>query len=180
VEGVDIFFVISGFVMALTAGTARVTPRQFAARRLARIVPAYWLYTVVCALMITQMPSVMAGWGYSDELLVKSLAFVPAANPIVGGYFPVLTVGWTLNFEMVFYLVVALSLFAQTSQRWLWIAGAIVALQLAAGLGLVNPSYHDSVMLEFLMGLVAAHLWRSGMLRGPAWRFVVLAVIGMA
>src|SRR5262249_22521759 len=85
-EGVDIFFVISGLVMGLTASGA-IPPREFAARRLARIVPAYWFYTLVAALMIMQAPAVMEGWGYSDELLVKSLLFVPAPNPAVGDSF---------------------------------------------------------------------------------------------
>src|SRR6185295_9740401 len=51
-KGVDIFFVISGLVMGLSASAPDLTPRVFAVKRLARIVPAYWFYTVVVALMI--------------------------------------------------------------------------------------------------------------------------------
>jgi exopolysaccharide production protein ExoZ len=170
--GVDIFFVISGLVMGLTASAPDTRPRDFAARRLARIVPAYWFYTLVAALLITQAPAVMWNWGYSDELLVKSMLFVPVQNDAVGGLYPVLTVGWTLNLEMLFYLIVAAALFVRGPLRWLWIATAMMAVQLVS-------SYHDTIIYEFLMGIVAAHLWKAGVLRGPSWQFIGLAIVAI-
>lgn len=179
-KGVDIFFVISGLVMGLSASAPDITPRMFAAKRLARIVPAYWFYTVLIALMITQAPTIMLNWGYSHELFVKSLLFLPAPHPTGIGLFPIITVGWTLNFEMVFYVIVAAALFARGPQRWLWIACGIVVLQLLlVPLGLVNPCYRDSVLYEFLMGIVAANLWRAGALRGPSWLFAGLAILAI-
>ena len=179
-KGVDIFFVISGFVMGLSASAPDITPRVFAAKRLARIVPAYWFYTVVVALMVTLAPTMMVNWGYSDESLVKSLLFVPSAYPTGLGWFPLLTVGWTLNFEMVFYLIVAVALFAGGPRRWLWIASGIFVWQLLlAPLGLVNAIYHDSIVDEFLLGIAVALLWQAGALRGPSWRFVVLAIVAI-
>lgn len=176
-KGVDIFFVISGLVMGLSASDPELTPREFAVKRIARIVPAYWFYTFVVALLITQVPAWMPRWIYSDELLARSLLFLPPG----GGGFPVLTVGWTLEMEMVFYLIVAASLFVRGPQRWLWIAAGIVGWQLLlVPIGLVYAGYHDSMFYEFLMGIVAAHLWRAGALSGPSWRFVVLAVVGVA
>jgi len=122
---------------------------------------------------------VMWNWNYSHELLIKSLLFLPARNP-TGGLFPVNTVGWTLNFEMVFYVIVAASLFARGPQRWLWITSGIVLLQLLlVPLGLVNPCYRDPLLYEFLMGIAAAHLWRAGALRGPSWVFAGLAILAI-
>src|ERR1043166_4813887 len=97
--GVDIFFVISGLVMGLSVSDPVITPRVFIARRLGRIVPAYWLYTLVVALLILEVPEMMPGWGASPAFLVKSLLFVPAINPGGGGFYPVNTVGWTLRSE---------------------------------------------------------------------------------
>ncbi len=175
-KGVDIFFVISGLVMGLSASAPDITPRVFAAKRLARIVPAYWFYTVLIALMITQAPTIMVGWSYSHELLVRSLFFL---QPGIGRY-PILTVGWTLNFEMVFYVIVAAALFARGPRRWLWITCGVVVLQLLlVPLGLVHPGYSDSLLYEFLMGIVAAHLWRAGALRGPSWLFAGLAILAI-
>lgn len=178
--GVDVFFVISGFVMGLAANDPAITPRRFLAKRLGRIVPAYWLTTGVVALLITRLPEMMLHQGYSPELLVKSLLFVPAQNPGGAGLVPINTVGWSLNVEMAFYAIVALSLFAQRPQRWLWIVCGVVVLQkLLSPLGVVSSFYGDPILYEFLMGIAAARLWQAGALRGPGWLFGGLAVLAI-
>lgn len=176
--GVDVFFVVSGLVMGLSASDPRTTPGAFLAKRLARIVPAYWLFTVVVAALIVEAPRVMARQGYSPEFLLKSLLFVPAQNPSGLGMFPVNTVGWTLEFEMVFYVIVAASLFAKLPQRWLWIVMGLVVLQRQLiPLGAVGTFYSQPILYEFLLGIVAAHLWRSGALRDPGFLFACPAVL---
>jgi len=91
-SGVDVFFVVSGLVMGLSACDPEMTPRRFAIKRIARIVPAYWVVTLVVAVLIVCAPAVMVDQGYSPELLVKSLLFVPAQNPDGLGFLPVNTV----------------------------------------------------------------------------------------
>jgi len=178
--GVDVFFVVSGLVMGLSTSDSAITPRGFMAKRLGRIVPAYWLYTLVVALLITRVPDMMVNQGYSPEFLVSSLLFVPAQNPSGVGLVPINTVGWSLNVEMAFYVIVAASLFAQRTQRWLWIASGVVLLQkLLSPLGIVSSLYGDPVLYEFLMGLAAAHLWQSGALRGRGWVFGCLALFAI-
>ena len=178
--GVDVFFVISGFVMGLSANDPAVTPRRFIAKRLGRIVPAYWVSTLVIALLITRLPDMMVNQGYSPELLVKSLLFVPAQNPSGIGLVPINTVGWSLNIEMVFYVIVAASLFAQRTRRWLWITAGIVLLQkLLSPLEITSSLYADPMLYEFLMGIVAAHLWLSDALRGRGWIFAGVAVLAI-
>jgi exopolysaccharide production protein ExoZ len=178
--GVDVFFVVSGFVMGLGAADRTVTPRAFMVKRLARIVPAYWLFTLAVALLITLAPDVMVQQGCSPESLIKSLLFIPSENPGGIGVLPVITVGWTLNYEMVFYLIVAITLFVKLPQRWLWLVIAIVALQqVLVPQGVVSSYYASSLFYEFLMGVLAAHLWRAGALRGRAWWFGCLAVLAM-
>ncbi len=178
--GVDVFFIISGFVMALGAMDPATTPRSFIAKRLGRLVPAYWLYTLVIAAVITYAPQVLPNQGCSPEFLVKSLLFVPAQNPSGLGLYPVNTVGWTLNLEVLFYVLVALSLFTALPRRWLWIlAGLAVVQMLLSPLGIVTAFYSTPLIYEFAMGLVLAHLWKAGVLRGPAWQFAGLAVLGV-
>jgi exopolysaccharide production protein ExoZ len=178
--GVDVFFVVSGLVMGLSASDPTITPRRFMAKRLARIVPAYWLYTLVVALLITRLPEVMVNQGYSPEFLAKSLMFLPAPNPSGAGLLPINTVGWSLNVEMVFYVIVAASLLAPLPQRWLWIAGGVVLFQkLLSPLGIVSPLYADPILYEFLMGIAAAHLWQAGALRGRGWLFSCLALLAL-
>jgi exopolysaccharide production protein ExoZ len=179
--GVDVFFVVSGLVMGLSVSDPAMTPRRFAIKRIARIVPAYWVFTFVIAVLIVTLPDVMVNQGYSLELLVKSLLFVPCQNPDGLGRLPIDTVGWTLNLEVVFYLVVGLSLFVPRAQRWLWIAFGVLLVHRGPGpLSAISDLYGDPVLYEFLIGIAAAHLWRSGALsRGPAWAYVGMALVAI-
>lgn len=178
--GVDVFFIVSGFVMALGASNPALTPRAFIAKRLGRIVPAYWLYTLIVAALIHYLPEAMPNQGVSPELLVKSLLFIPAENPGNHGLLPVNTVGWTLNLEMVFYLIVTLSLATALPRRWLWIVAGLAIWQMVlAPLGVISPLYASPLPYEFAMGIGAFHLWKSGALRGPSWAFLALAAISL-
>ncbi len=95
--GVDLFFVVSGFIIAhITASTA-FELRAFLSRRFVRIVPLYWLYTLVFVAMAVAS-------GHDEPLLAslpESLAMVPQRD------FPTLPVGWSLEHELVFYVIAA-------------------------------------------------------------------------
>lgn len=170
--GVDVFFVISGLVMATTAGSS---PRAFVVRRVARIVPVYWLTTALVALVIVSVPALLPRSGYSPGFLAQSLFFVPAQNPSGIGLYPVNTVGWTLNFEAIFYALIALALFVPLRWRWLLVGTGILALQR----GLLGSFYTDPIIYEFLLGVVAAQLWRRGAVSGPAWAYGLIAVAAL-
>ena len=101
--GVDLFFVISGFIMVFIAWDrfgSRGAPVDFFVRRLIRIVPLYWLVTTGYVLANS----------YPASRIITSYLFVldfsANAAPL-----PVVLQGWTLNYEMFFYLVLALALF---------------------------------------------------------------------
>ncbi len=107
--GVDLFFVISGFVMFTSSrGLAgrRDGWRVFLQRRLERIVPLYWLLTVAKTAITLAAPGLAPTTRLSAWNLAASLLFVPARDA-AGIVRPVLPVGWTLNYEMLFYLVFA-------------------------------------------------------------------------
>ncbi|WP_207233648.1 acyltransferase family protein [Salinicola tamaricis] len=74
--GVDIFFVISGFVITVSTRGKRLSMPQFLLQRCA-IVPAYWLYTAITALVIVFTSDVMPEYGFSVIGLIKSLLFIP-------------------------------------------------------------------------------------------------------
>jgi len=103
--GVDIFFVISGLVIFLSTQNSDMPARRFILHRLIRIVPAYWLYTAAMALLLLiaapMLPHQVIGW----QNFLLSLVFIPSENPGGYGLYPTLNVGWTLNYEMFFYLL---------------------------------------------------------------------------
>jgi exopolysaccharide production protein ExoZ len=116
--GVDIFFVISGFIMALSLTNRPKTAAGFAWDRFVRIAPAYWVATVVFLIAI-QLPlwehiDFLTQWGWQE--LIYSVLFIPHEHQAGIGIIPVLTVGWTLNYEMFFYALLALGLLINTKK----------------------------------------------------------------
>ncbi|WP_408004020.1 hypothetical protein [Pseudomonas frederiksbergensis] len=57
------FFTISGFVIDASASKKTISPKEFATHRIARIVPAYWLYTLITALTIVSAANTMPALG---------------------------------------------------------------------------------------------------------------------
>jgi len=107
-HGVEIFFLISGFVMTVASYEDFKQPKassSFLWRRIVRIVPLYWLIT---ALVVAQI--LWQGRVLHPLDLLRSLAFVPYVNDD-GSLQPLLRRGWTLNYEMFFYVVFAIALF---------------------------------------------------------------------
>jgi len=101
--GVDIFFVLSGFVMYLSVNGGSQNAYQFMVNRIIRIIPVYWFYTAVIAACVLFFPIEFSYTDYDVQSLVYSLAFIPGPNPTGLGQYPLLAVGWTLNYEMFFY-----------------------------------------------------------------------------
>jgi exopolysaccharide production protein ExoZ len=154
-SGVDIFFVISGFIMSYT--TARPdqrSPAGFMFKRLARILPLYWLLTLAVFTLGLAAPSLFHVGGASLTQLLKSLFFIPYIRPD-GMAEPVLFLGWTLNYEMFFYAVFAVALLISRRFYLFITMGVIAALTvlhpLAHG-GVMASFYTDSIMLEFVWG----------------------------
>ncbi len=104
--GVDIFFVISGFIMG-TIGY-RETPLDFMMKRIIRIVPLYWLVTAAVCL-VSLIPGVFHQFSCDLPSLLQSLFFIPYVNQ-AGHIEPLMVPGWTLNYEMFFYAVFAVGL----------------------------------------------------------------------
>lgn len=153
-HGVDLFFVISGFIMVVITADRRVTPGRFLLDRVTRVAPLYWSATLLAfALAAGGWPM----WHPCPEvpLLVASLLFVPSLNPY-GVVQPTLFLGWTLNVEMAFYLVYALALLAPARARLPALTAALAALVVAGALLPARPAALSAattpLLLEFLLG----------------------------
>ena len=182
--GVDIFFVISGFVM-WTVTARRPTPALlFLRHRIVRLVPMYWIMTLAMIAAYTAMPSAFPRFHLSAGHILQSLAFVPHITDD-GLNQPVLGQGWTLNFEVFFYLLFALTL-TRRARRFGLIAALLSGLAL---LNLVVPAEDfalattcDPLLVEFLAGICLARLVQDG--RRPrlawCWAAVALGVLWLA
>ncbi|MBY0563441.1 MAG: acyltransferase [Hyphomonadaceae bacterium] len=170
--GVDIFFVISGFIMAGLVSEPDVRPGSFIWRRLVRIVPLYWVVTLCAAAIGWVRPDFFYRLDPSFENILWSLAFLPHASD--RGVTPVLWQGWTLEYEMFFYALCALAVLA-VSHRLKILVGVLSLLVL---LGLVAPlsgpmllTYTNPLLLEFVFGVALGAAWRANALPtgGVAW-----------
>lgn len=172
--GVDVFFVISGFVMWTVTAGREARPRDFVKRRLIRVAPLYWLVTLVLvagALIVPQrFPEVQP----TVRHVLLSLLFVQHYSP-AGLPFPVLPPGWTLNYEAVFYLVFAAGLWLPERRRLAALTVALTALALAgfvwppAYVMLLNPMF-----LQFLAGVWLARMAQKGLLPDRSFGWLLI------
>ena len=150
-SGVDIFFVISGFIMVRSTEGKGMGTREFFIKRLIRIVPLYWLLTSFA----------IATGGRSLAHNAASFLFIPALHPEFGKYWPVLEPGWTLNFEMFFYLVFGLTFTLSPNRQLAFIAGLFSLLLISGSVFSLPGSlefYTNPLLLEFVAGMVVARL----------------------
>lgn len=174
VLGVDLFFIISGFVMYHATARKTVTPGHFMLHRVARIVPAYWLFTLLTALLVYSFDGLIRLAELEPLFLIKSMFFLPATNPSGIGLYPLLTVGWTLNYEMAFYLVFCLSLFLPKHYRLVGITFGIVCIQMGLPrLGGAFAFYSGKLMFEFLIGIAIGIMYSRGWVQRVSLRLAM-------
>ena len=157
--GVDLFFVISGFVLWRACETRPPTPAAFLRARAGRILPLYWIVTLAVAGAALALPKALPIVLPERRHLVLSLLLLPHTDP-AGGPFPLLPTGWTLTYEAFFYLAMALALAAPKDRRLQILSGLLLAASL------IGFAYHgwytllaNPMLLEFLAGVGLARLW---------------------
>lgn len=182
--GVDVFFVISGFIMWVVTERRPVTPLKFLSDRIVRIVPVYWLATMV--MVAGALAGLFPNLQLSLVHVAASLLFIPMHSPSSGEIWPVLVQGWTLNFEMFFYGVFALALLFPRARQLAAVALTLVTLAIAgAYLHSDNAplsAFTRPIILEFAIGMLLGQLWLTGRVPGAAAGLVLVlaAVAGFA
>jgi exopolysaccharide production protein ExoZ len=163
--GVDIFFVISGFIISLSARRF-LRPngvRDFLLKRLLRIVPNYWIVTLITLLSLL----LTANSEYiTTRQMLKSVLILPIFD--TGWFvFPILVLGWTLAFEAYFYTVIALSLLLKRRNFIIYGIALISAFVLLGAI--IKPTNHvflrfvaNPMNLEFVLGCLIGMLYTTG------------------
>jgi exopolysaccharide production protein ExoZ len=178
--GVDLFFVISGFIMVVASERLFAAPggaNAFATRRLKRIVPLYWLFTTLYVLIqFATHKSVDAG------SLAASYLFWPHDTYGDGALRPIFALGWTLNYEMVFYALFSLAVLLPRRRAVALVAGLLV-VGVAIGQVVAIPSgplafWTQPIVLEFALGMGIGLAWREGVRLGVGPR-ILLALGGL-
>lgn len=172
--GVILFFAISGFIMVAVTGEGRFSARDFLRRRFIRIVPMYWGATLLAAALALVAPNIFKTTVYDTGQLLLSLLFVPFYNPVSGGIHPLYKLGWTLNYEVFFYVCFALLAFLGAQSRVVWLTAAFTGLALLGALfrpsAAIAEFYTSFMPLAFCAGAwlgLATLQGRIAALSGP-------------
>lgn len=176
--GVDIFFVISGFIICYISS---LNSDHFLLKRVFRIVPLYWLGTFGVFLVALAMPALLNATTANLTNLSKSLFLIPYRRED-GATFPMLFLGWTLEYEMFFYFVFGLSL--MFFKRWASLAASLLLAAVAAAGAVFQPSstiprfYSNPIILEFVLGMAVFAVWH----RYRSWfnKFPIAAALAIA
>lgn len=174
--GVQIFFVISGFIMVHTThdqfGSGAF---KFAVKRLIRIVPIYWIATLAAF--------TLSGFGRNMSTipeLLQSMAFIPyvGSNDVMQ---PVLGQGWTLNYEMFFYSAFTLALLAPRQTGLSALIGAFIVITAAGAYFHPAPGalmfWSQPIILMFVAGIVIGVLEKRFMHYRLPNPFLITALI---
>jgi exopolysaccharide production protein ExoZ len=178
-RGVDLFFVISGFVIFYATYASKLTPAEFLRRRVERIVPLYFVVIFTVTMLAITLPATFGtpDW-YTPRHIIKSLAFIAFTD----GDMPVVYVGWSLEYEMYFYLATAL-LMALTRNVWRNIVvmfSAVAILGQIPGVAATLGNYAfftDPMILEFVLGVIVGYVFVNGRI---CWQTAVAAACAIA
>jgi exopolysaccharide production protein ExoZ len=185
-HGVDLFFVISGFIITVTTAS-QPSSAIFLWKRVIRIVPLYWAVTLAYATVELLKPGLLRSASGDLHHFVSSLLFIPAYHPrFPKEIWPTVIQGWSLNYEMTFYAIFAIALFITPKWRGLL---SITVLSLFIGIGQVtsttNPvalTFTSTLLLEFSFGIVAGEVFLRSNARDTlrlACSFFAIALVSL-
>jgi len=137
--GVDLFFVISGFIMFYVAEFKTSSRWSFLMSRIMRIAPLYWVVSVFQFLV----SNIFFEKEFSLYYLVRSLTFMVNTNEIS----PVLGPGWTLQYEMLFYLILGIVLRNSLRNKLILCCILLFICRLMLPLG--------NILIEFVFGALS-------------------------
>ncbi|MEP8956111.1 acyltransferase [Enterobacter mori] len=167
--GVDLFFCISGFIMVITTYNKPNGFSQsvsFLKKRFVRIYPTYWFY---CILTLA-LPFILYGKTdliskYDSLFLLQSFLLLPA-KIAENSFSPFLGQGWTLQYELYFYIAFALALLVCRGWKVIVLCSSMIIALLVISKHTVFNEYinylvSNTIVIDFIMGMIAANIYIS-------------------
>jgi exopolysaccharide production protein ExoZ len=150
-SGVDVFFVVSGFVMVISQYNSPKNTLRFMKLRVIRIAPLYLLLTTTYSILAFFLPNFFPNFKFTWQYFSASITFL---SGVQGYAAPILGQGWTLEFEMLFYLI--FSLFLRVRNVTVIGISAIFSISLFIFLFDLNL-----ILLEFCYGVLAGLIYKK-------------------
>ena len=161
--GVDLFFVISGFIILFVHYDDVGRPDRlahYAGRRFTRLMPVYWV-----ALLAYISMTIAGGHGApSLPATAMSVTLLPSNHP------PLYDIAWTLQYEVLFYALFGVLVFHRAVGAvalTAWFGLAVFLSPVLHGDSWLPIQFYDPFVLEFGMGMGVAHLLRTRRLPAP-------------
>ena len=129
-----------------------------------RIVPPYWAATLLLFIFTYFYPDLLKATRAAPSELIKSLLFIPFEKSN-GAIQPLLFIGWSLNYEMFFYVVLGISLIVYRRGA-VWLTSALIVLTVIICSHFDERSaiarfYSRDISLEFILGLLSYYLCQA-------------------
>jgi exopolysaccharide production protein ExoZ len=180
--GVDIFFVVSGFIMYYTTFELDIRPGTFFLKRLIRIFPLYFTLSTVMFAMVVLSPASFNKESPDVLAYFESVFFVPHWNPRLHDLQPIIGQGWTLNYELFFYLLFAASLFVGNKLNAIAVVTVIGSLVIFGHLHPVEDpvfiTYTSPLLFEFCLGIVVAASFVAPGKPNLRWPVALMVLLG--
>lgn len=152
--GVDLFFIISGFIMCYTTHNRTISTVSFLKNRIERIIPLYWLLSILALAIFIMYPHLVnSSGGYTG--ILESFFLIPNGSKFL------IQNGWTLSYEFYFYIIFSIFLFFNFKEN-LKNIGISTTLAILVIIGvIINPKtpylsfLTSGMLLEFLFGIAA-------------------------
>lgn len=156
-SGVDLFFIISGFIMAFITNNKKISAPEFIFDRVFRIFPLYWIVTTVALMAYFLYPTAIKWGGDLDISILDSYSLIPSDSAIL------VAVGWTLRYELLFYALFALCI--PLKEKKLVSCSVILASLALLSIYFNNGKYEtfifNPMLMEFIMGIFSFHIYNS-------------------
>ncbi|MFK8256877.1 acyltransferase family protein [Erwinia sp. AnSW2-5] len=156
--GVDLFFIISGFIMCHTTASGRINPFTFIKNRAIRILPLYWSLTTLALAVFLARPDLVNSSGGSTDVF-SSFTLIPTSEKLL------INNGWTLSYEFLFYFIFFASLFLGKHAQNYFVYSVILTLISVGYIFNLNSIYSkfftSTFLSEFLLGMIAYRFYIS-------------------
>jgi peptidoglycan/LPS O-acetylase OafA/YrhL len=189
--GVDIFFIISGFVIASIASKET---DYFFIKRLIRLVPLYIIATLIMVLACIVFPEKINHAVANFPAFIKSILFIPyKIETKIEPSGPILGQGWTLNYEMFFYIIMAVCIVIIRNKKYTGIYCASITGVIFISLNIIDSNifilkyYQDSLFPEFIYSIILFYIYQylKGrnkeyiMIRNNLFNVILFSLIGI-
>jgi peptidoglycan/LPS O-acetylase OafA/YrhL len=149
--GVDIFFIISGFIISQIIYIKNINIFNFLKARLLRIIPLYWILTTVALVVFIIMPDKVNSSGGETNILYSYLLFPDSSKFLIQN-------GWTLSYEFYFYFIISIGLLFSNKLKFIIPLSIIIFIVLFGSIykqeTVLYAFLTNSLLIEFLLGML--------------------------